>query len=137
MTGQRFETIKRGRMSPEEKAEIERLCETLKNPTPSTIARRLNRHPATVKWHMLTHGLWDVPPQRAPRPYTTKNGQTRNPWMPEHDRRLLALELAGEGSANTIWRDIAETLTREFGVPRNQHSARIRAIMLAAGGVEE
>jgi IS30 family transposase len=131
MTAQRYDTIKRGRMSPEEKAEINRLCETMTDPAPSKIALRLNRHPATVHWYMLRAGYWDKPPRRAPRPYQCANGQKRYPYSEEHDRRLLDLEIAGHK-----FRRIAEIMSSEFGIPRNEHSVRVRSIQLAAGGVE-
>lgn len=123
----RLAGIKRGRMTAEEKAEIERLTVTLKSPKPGSIARHLNRHPATVKWYMLRHGLLTQPPRTIPRPYTTRSGVTRYPWSPEQDRRLDELLCAGKN-----YREAGEVLTAEFGVPRNTHNCQVRAVMLAA-----
>ena len=126
--------IKRGRLSPEERAEIERLASTLKNPTPSVIARRLNRHPATVQWHMIRHGLIErTVSYRERKPGRLPNGSRTNPYTPEQDARLVELRLQGK-----VYREIAAVLTAEFGVPRNLHSVQVRHIMLSAydGGPE-
>lgn len=118
---------KRGRMTDDERAEIERLAEALRKPTPGAIARRLNRHPATIKWYMLRHGLLTLTPRTIPRAYTTRAGITRYPWSPEQDARLT--ELLREGKN---YRQAGEVLTAEFGVPRNTHNCQVRAVMLAA-----
>jgi hypothetical protein len=123
----RHPDIKRGRMTAEERAEIERLAGTLKNPRPGPIALRLNRHPATVKWYMLRHGLWTQPPRTIPAPYVARSGVTRYPWSPEEDRRLEELLVAGNN-----YRQAGEILTAEFNIPRNTHSCQVRAVMLAA-----
>lgn len=119
--------IKRGRMTAEEKSEIERLALTLKNPKAGPIALRLNRHPATVKWYMLRHALLTQPRRTIPRPYTTAAGVTRYPWTLEQDQRLDELLIAGKN-----YRQAGEILTAEFGVPRNTHNCQVRAVMLAA-----
>lgn len=123
----RLPNIKRGRMTAEECAEIERLAVTLANPKPGPIALRLNRHPATVKWYMLRHGLSNEPPRTISRPYCTANGVMRYPWSPEQDARLTELLVAGNN-----YRQAGEVLTAEFGVPRNTHNCQVRAVMLAA-----
>jgi hypothetical protein len=120
--------IKRGRLSAEEKAEIERLAGTLKKPTPGPIAQRLNRHPATVAWFMIRHGLIERTVKYGNRPVGTRaNGTKINPYTPEQDRRLLELR-----RQRLVFREIAAILTTEFGVPRNMHSVQVRCIMLAA-----
>jgi hypothetical protein len=127
MMPEKLPNIVRGRMTSEEKAEIERLAETLKRPMPGPIARRLNRHPATVKWYMLRHGLLVQPRRCIPGPYTTKSGITRHPWTPPQDARLEELLAAGKN-----YRQAGEILTAEFNIPRNTHNCQVRAVMLAA-----
>jgi len=119
--------IKRGRMTVEEHAEIDRLADELQNPTPGRIARRLNRNVSTIKWYMLTHGLIDDPVRYGPPSYTTKSGKIVNPYKQEHDARITELRTQG-----LKYREIAEIVTREFGVPRNAHSVQVRITMLAA-----
>jgi IS30 family transposase len=129
-----IEGIKRGRMSPDEKAEIERLALALKKPTPSVIARRINRHPATVAWFMITRGLIERKVRYAPAKVGRRpDGTAINRYTSEQDGRLVALRREGKSH-----RQIAEIVTQEFGVPRNLHSVQVRIIMLAAfeGGPE-
>jgi hypothetical protein len=124
---EKLPNIIRGRMTTEEKAEITRLATVLKKPMPGPIARRLNRHPATVKWYMLRQGLF-VPPRRSiHRPYSTKTGVTRHPWTLAQDARLEELLIEGKN-----YRQAAEVITTQFNVPRNTHSCQVRAVMLAA-----
>jgi hypothetical protein len=118
--------IIRGRMTDADRAEIERLAASMTNPTPGKIARKIKRHVATVNWYMLTHGLIERKPGRAPRSYT-RNGFTIHPYSPEHDARLEELRTSGK-----VWREVAETLTREFGIKRTAHSVQVRMIQLAA-----
>jgi hypothetical protein len=123
----RLAGIKRGRMSAEEKAAIERLAAALKKPTPGAIARKLKRHPATVAWYMISHGLIERTIRYGGKPRVRPDGIVQMPWTREQDLRLLELRAAGTG-----FPEIAERLTREFNIPRNHHGARIRCIMLAA-----
>lgn len=124
----------RGRMTAQEKAQIDQLAGSMRRPTPSAIARRLKRHPSTVNWYMITRGLVERRVCYGRRRAGVRRGHTLNPYTAEHDRRLVELRRSG-----AKFRTIAEVLTREFGLPRNQHSVRIRAIMLAAydGGPED
>lgn len=122
----KIENIKRGRMTAAEKVEIERLVATLKKPSPTAIARRLSRHPATVKWHMLRNGLLTLRPGYLKRPYSI-NGVARVPWSPAQDARLVELRIAGKS-----YRAIAEILSAEFGIVRKLHSCQVRDVMLAA-----
>lgn len=120
--------IRRGPMSADERREIERLAGTLSRPTPSAISRRLNRHVATVTWYMLTRGLLQRQPRPGPhRPYLKKDGTQVNPWTPDQDRRLTELSIQGHN-----YRQTAEILTQEFGIPRNAHKVQVRAVLLAA-----
>jgi hypothetical protein len=118
--------MKRGRLSSEEQAEINRLAETMANPTPGKIARRIDRNNSTVKWYMLTHGLIDMPVRYGPAPYTTKSGVTKRPFTPEEDARITELRVQC-----LVYRKIAEIVSKEFG-PRTTHSVHVRLVMLGA-----
>lgn len=122
----RIEGIKRGRMSESDRAEIRRLVDTMEKPTAGKIARKLNRHPATVNWFMLRQGLIERKAGRAPRVYT-RNGITIHPYTEEHDARLEELRTSGK-----VYREIAEILTSEFGIHRTAHSVQVRNTQLAA-----
>lgn len=123
----RLEGIKRGRMSQDEKAQIDRLAETLKKPAPSAIARRLNRHPATVAWYMICNGLIERRIRYGKAATHRRSGHVINPYAPDHDRRLVGLRRQQKS-----FPEIAEILTAEFGIPRTAHSAHTRMTMLAA-----
>lgn len=122
----RHPNIIRGRMSDVDRAEIERLATTMTNPTAAKIAQRINRHPATVRWYMLTRGLIDQKPKSAPRAYV-RNGSTIHPYTAVHDQRIEQLRTAGD-----TYREIAEKITVEFGISRTGHSVQVRMIQLAA-----
>lgn len=117
--------IRRGRMTPEDRQEIERLASTMLKPSPGVIAQKINRHPATVNWYMLTHGLVERKVGRAPRPYQ-RNGKTVHPYAIEHDRFILNLRIQGNGPT-----EIAKLLTDKFGIQRSLHSVQIRLVQLA------
>lgn len=118
--------ITRGRMTPENHREIERLATTMRDPTPGKIARAIGRHPATVNWYMLTHGLIERKPGRAAHTYQ-RNGKTIHPYSVEHDARIE--QLRAEGKKH---REIGEIVTREFGIARSAHSVQVRIVQLAA-----
>lgn len=118
--------INRGRMSTDDHRLIEQLAANLKNPKPGIIARRINRHPATVNWYMLTHGL--LPERkvgRAARPYV-RNGKTVHPYAVAHDRFILALRVE-----RLSLKEIAKRVTKKFGFERSHHSVDIRLKQLA------
>ena len=75
---------------------------------------------------MITRGLIDGAISYG-RPRSMRAGRPVNPYTPDQDRRLVELRRDGDG-----FQEIAARLTAEFGVPRNEHSVRVRAIMLAA-----
>ncbi|SDD93511.1 hypothetical protein SAMN05216337_101785 [Bradyrhizobium brasilense] len=117
---------KRGKLAAEEKSEIERLALALAKPTPGRIAAILDRHPATVNWYMLRHGLITRQPGRARRIYV-RNGKTVHPYSAEHDRRIESLRAQGK-----VYREIGEIVTREFGIERDAHSVQVRITQLSA-----
>lgn len=126
MTSQPLPNIIRGRMTPADKAEIERLAATMTKPTAGKIARKINRHVATVNSYMFYHGLIERKVGRATRAYQ-RNGITVHPYAEEHDAFIEHLSSRG-----LRYREIAELVTAEFGISRNIHSVRIRLIQLAA-----
>lgn len=118
--------VKRGRISPEEKIEIERVIGSMKKPTAGKVARRVNRHPATINWYMLTKGHIEREPGRAPGPYV-RAGKIIYPYAPEHDAFIQELRRAGLSK-----KIIAARLTAEFGIARSHHSVDVRLVQLAA-----
>jgi len=122
----RNQNIIRGKMTDTDRAEIERLAATMTKPTSGKIARRINRHVATVNSYMFNHGLIERKVGRAPRTYQ-RNGITVHPYAEAHDAFIEGLRSEGMN-----FREIAEAVTAEFGIWRNCHSVRIRLIQLAA-----
>lgn len=118
--------IIRGRMTEADKLEIERLATTMSKPTAGKIAHRINRHPATVKWFMLTRGLVDRKPGRAPHAYV-RNGKTIHPYTEEHDAFIEAKRVDG-----LPFKVIAAELTEAFGLHRTGHSVQVRLVQLTA-----
>ena len=120
-------------MTEAEKAEIDRLAETLRNPSPGRIALRLNRHSSTVTWYMLTRGLLQRAPRRASGPYE-RRGKMVYPYSPEQDARLTELLSAPADyrSAHARYIAVAAQMTEEFGILRDHHSVKVRAVQLAA-----
>lgn len=116
--------IKRGRMSIEEKKNVETVINSMRQPTPGKVARRVNRHPATINWYMLTHGHIERKCGHAPRPYC-RNGKMIYPYTAEQDARIEQLRTEGKS-----FREIAETLTIEFGIERSAHSIQVRLVQL-------
>ncbi|WP_420133980.1 hypothetical protein [Rhodopseudomonas sp.] len=126
MASHNLPDIKRGRMTTADKAEIERLAAKMAKPTPGKIAAKINRHPATVNWFMLTPGLIEQKVGRAPRVYE-RNGKKIYPYAPEHDALLERLRCEGKSH-----REIAEVVTAKFGIHRTGHSVQVRIIQLSA-----
>jgi len=127
---------KTGRMSPEEKAKIEELAASMKKPTAGKIARRLQRHPATVNWYMLRRGLIERRPGHALKPYI-RNGAMVHPYTKEQDARLIELRTDKPGQPRKTYREIGEILTREFSIERDAHSVQVRMTQLACAPEEE
>lgn len=126
MPTQRLANIRRGRMTADDKDKIIELAETMKNPKPGVIAARINRHPATVNWFMLTRGLIERKAGHARQAYK-RNGKTIYPYSTEQDTRLEQLRVE-----NKPFREIAEILTNEFGFKRTAHSVQVRLVQLTA-----
>ncbi len=122
----RIAARKHGRMSIEEKAEIDRLCVEMKDPTPGKIAEQMNRLPSTVTFYMLTHGLIERTPGHARKPYVRK-GKIIHPYSTEQDIFIEGLRKQGK-----TFQDIGELVTKEFGIVRSGGSVQLRIAQLAA-----
>lgn len=121
-------SIKRGRLSDAELAEIVRLATTMTNPTPASIARKLNRHPSTVSWQLIKAGLRGRPRAQGGRGLSyVRNGRRVHRFDDAEDRRLEALRESGMGFTG-----IAQKLNAEFGRNRTAHAVHVRLTMLAA-----
>lgn len=119
--------IKRGPMTDAERAEIDRLAQTLKNPKPGEVARRLNRHVATVCWYMMNKGYLRRRLIYSNTPPYKRRGRTVYRYTEPEDRRIIALRIEGMDA-----RQIAEIVSSEFGRPRTGHSIDVRLKILAA-----
>jgi hypothetical protein len=119
--------IIRGRLTPAERAEIERLALRMRKPMPGPIARKLNRHVATVTWFMIRNGLIERPLHYGHQKPHVRNGIAVRPYSAPEDRRIVALRIEGK-----IPREIAEIITAELGIRRTGHSVNVRLTMLAA-----
>ena len=118
----RFPNIKRGRMSPEERAKIVALAERGLNG--GQIALRLNRHPSTVGLAMVFLGVREP----ATREFAyERGGRLVRSFTAEEDQTLTALRIEGLSTPR-----IAQALTDRFGHPRTAATINIRLRMLAA-----
>jgi hypothetical protein len=115
-------TIRRGKVSDAEKAQIAALAERF---SPGRIAQKLNRHPSTVNWQMILMGI------RSPKPATNRrayqrNGVTVQPFTADEDLYIETLRTAGHPT--TV---IAKACTARFGHRRSPHTIHMRLLMLA------
>lgn len=125
-------TVKRGRLTDSERAEIERLASEMKKPTPGKIALRLNRHVATVNWYMLIRGLIERPVTYVTTQPYVRDGRTIFPFDRAEDVRVVALRREGKSP-----REIADIVNAEFARDRTAHGIGVRLVRLAATPAEE
>ncbi|MBR0700155.1 hypothetical protein JQ599_09610 [Bradyrhizobium diazoefficiens] len=118
---------KRSVITPDVAAKIEHLATTMKKPNAGKIARQLGLKTGTVYWFMLCNGLWDKKPSLYRQKPYVRNGITINPYLPEHDRFIIAMRVSG-----AKFGAIAKAATEKFGIPRNAHSIHNRIVMLEA-----
>ncbi len=123
----RYLEVKRGRLSKDELAEIDRLG--AKGWSPGRIANRLERHPGTVNYAM--HRLGHRKLVRRTTSYV-RNGVLVVPFSEAEDQMLE--KLRGEGLTTTR---IAHILGDSFGHPRSAHTVNMRLVMLASGAEYE
>jgi IS30 family transposase len=115
-------SIKRGRLSPDETAMIETLA--AKGLKSGRIARRLNRHPATINYAMQRMGL------KSPVARTfiyVRNGVEVRSFDDDEDAMLEEMSVAGATNS-----DIARACMSRFSRKRSPHTICIRLKMLAA-----
>lgn len=111
----------RGRMSSEEMTRVEELAEAgLKS---GQIARRLNRHQATVGWAMHRLGLKVT--QHREFAYV-RNGVLVKSFSREEDEIIEAMRVGGATTTK-----IAAALTERFGHRRSPHTVNMRLTLLA------
>ncbi|WP_375454817.1 hypothetical protein [uncultured Methylobacterium sp.] len=116
--------VKPGGLSEQDHERIVALAE--KGVKSSAIARKLEKHPATVRWFLYRLGLVQ-PTRRHSIPVDRPNGSGRKGYGPDEDRFILGLREAG-----VDLREIAQRVTEQFGHPRSRHGVEVRLIMLAA-----
>lgn len=116
-----------------DRAEIERPCSTMTKPTPGKISNKIGRDVGTVAWFMITHGLIERKIQYGGPTSYVQGGKVVFRYTEEHDRKIVAMRRHGKNV-----REIAATVTAEFGIARTPHSIDVRLKMLAAydGGPE-
>lgn len=120
MSGASLEIV-RGRMTEAEMREVEEMAE--RGLGSGQIARRLNRHQATIGWAMHRLGLKTT--MRREFAYY-RNGVLVKSFSPEEDRLIEELRVAGKTTV-----EIAEELTKRFGHPRSPHTICMRLTLLA------
>lgn len=90
------------------------------------IARRIEKHPATVRWFMYRNGLAQ-PARRKSMPSAHPDARGRKGYTAEEDAALLEMRSAG-----LDLRVIADRLTERFNHRRTRHGVEVRLVMLAA-----
>ena len=121
--------VKPGGLSDRDREAIFEMAE--RGLTCGPIARRLSKHPATVRWFMFRNGLV-APSRRSSMPTDHPNRANRKGYAPDEDAFILALRLQSIGLS-----EIARLATLRFGHPRSAHGISVRLVMLAAGDTLE
>jgi hypothetical protein len=116
-----YTSVRRGRLSEDEIAEIYRLGS--RKWGAGRIALKLNRHPATVHWWLYRFG--HAQPVRRTKAYV-RGGVMVTPFSEAEDALLLQLRRDG-----LKCRAIAARLSEAFGRRRKTHSVEVRLVMLA------
>lgn len=115
----------RGGLTDEDRDRIDELVAQGKKAT--TIAREIQRHPATVHWYMYTQGhVTPTYDPKRPKSYV-RNGRTVHFFSPEEDALIQSLR-----KQNYTLRRIAEAATERFHTQRSAHAIKVRLMMLAA-----
>jgi IS30 family transposase len=117
-------TVRPGGLSEADREQIFALAD--KGMKCGPIARRIEKHPATVRWFMYRNGLAQ-PVRRKSIPTAHPDARGRKGYSPEEDAALLEMRSAG-----IDLRVIAERMTERFGHRRTRHGVEVRLIMLAA-----
>ncbi len=91
------------------------------------IARRLEKHPATVRWFMYRNGLVQPSTRPGAMPTDRPNSAGRKGYTPAEDAFITGLRVEGVELG-----EIARRATDQFGHPRSRHGVEVRLTMLAA-----
>lgn len=121
-----LESIKRGRLSAEERDQIAALAG--RGFSVGRIAQKLNRHPSTVNFALHTMGLRTTKPQS--RHSYVRKGSLVCAFSPDEDAYIT--ELRDKGLSTTL---IADLASRKFNHRRSAATVLTRLKMLA--NVEE
>lgn len=113
-----------GRLTAQERQRIEDLA--LAGTPPARIARKLNRRPATIHFHMATQGLKPIKLYGC-ADYTTRGGRKVKHFTSEEDAYITARRLEGLSLPK-----IARLATERFQHPRTHSTIGTRLRMLAA-----
>lgn len=117
-------TIKRGRMTADELCQLDTLAD--RGMGPAEVARRLNRHPATIAWQFIIRGHKEFKP-RAAIPDSYKRGSvTVIRFKPEEDAFIEAKRVQGFNCA-----EICDFVREKFGHRRSPHTILMRLKVLA------
>ena len=115
------QTLKTGRVSPQEREQIETLA--LRGLRAAQIARRMNRNPGTINFQMHCLGLKEAKPVQFA---FLRNGKEVRSFSPEEDRFIEGLREQGR-----VYREIADAAFELFGYRRTPQCIGIRLKMLA------
>jgi hypothetical protein len=118
-------TVKRGPLSPEEKAEIARLAE--RGLKPGQIAQRLNRNRSTIGFHMAVRGMRKIKPSPETAVDIKRGDQVVRHFTREEDAFIEALRIQ-----KFTCQAIAEWSERRFGHRRSAATICSRLKMIAA-----
>lgn len=113
-----------GRLTDQERQHIEDLAAA--GARPAHIARKLNRRPATIHFHMATNGL-KASKLYGAADYTTRGGRKVKHFTADEDAYITALRVQG-----TSLPAIARLATERFQHPRTHSTIGTRLRMLAA-----
>jgi hypothetical protein len=113
---------KRGRLTSDERDRLQALAD--RGLTSGQIARRLNRHPATVNFAMHALGLKNGPAEY--RGDYVRNGRLVKAFTEDEDGFIQSLRLDGLSTPK-----IAERVRERFGHTRTAPTIGIRLKMLA------
>jgi len=117
--------LRRGRLSADEIASIERLAERgLKS---GQIAQRLNRHPSTIGFAMATRGLRIAKPGTNDLVEIKRGASVVRRFTRDEDVFIEALRVQG-----FTFQQIAEIAGRRFGYRRSAATMGIRLKMIGA-----
>lgn len=118
-------TVRPGGLSAEDHQTIRDLAE--RGWSHSRIARRLEKHPSTVGWFMVSRGLKECRAKTTERkPFYRGDGVLVSPFTPDQDAFIEALR-----TQNYTVTEIARIANERFGTRRAPNTILQRLVMLA------